>query len=294
MNFYRRGCYLDEEKKLKFFKKFTKNNCRSECLANKTLELCGCAQFFMVREKVTRICGVSDMKCFKKLEEESNSVDWCDCLLECGEIVYKTELKRTEYMRFNQGLYLVDFSDFSHTSRILVFFKYPDFFPNILKQQLTTLDFISYCGGALGLFLGFSAVSAIEIVYYFSVRIWFDRKQHTKVSSFNESNATSDDSSSNNFLVQVMNSTSIHGFNHVARPKRTFSEKWTTNSWRNHILKEFFVIFQIFLVCHCSHHIVFLWSSNKQHLSKIPKRTYLDDLWGQHFWYDQKRNWCCH
>ena len=41
---FRRGCYLKNEKPLKFFKIYTKNNCRSECLANKTLEVCGCAQ----------------------------------------------------------------------------------------------------------------------------------------------------------------------------------------------------------------------------------------------------------
>jgi acid-sensing ion channel, other len=78
---------------------YTKNNCRSECLANRTLTVCGCVQFFMVREKTTRICGVSDMKCFRKVDDESQNKDWCECYLKCGEIVYKTEQQQNEFIR---------------------------------------------------------------------------------------------------------------------------------------------------------------------------------------------------
>jgi hypothetical protein len=95
----KRGCYLKAEKPLKYFKIFTKNNCRSECLANKTLAVCGCAQFFMVRDVSTRVCGVNDMKCYKKVDEESENHDWCECLIECGEIEYKTERKQMEHIR---------------------------------------------------------------------------------------------------------------------------------------------------------------------------------------------------
>jgi acid-sensing ion channel, other len=98
MKCFRRGCYFANEKPLKFFKKFTKNNCRSECLANKTMAVCGCTQFYMVRGVRSRVCGVLDMKCYKKVEEESQEVDWCDCLLECGEIEYKTEQQQNDFV----------------------------------------------------------------------------------------------------------------------------------------------------------------------------------------------------
>jgi acid-sensing ion channel, other len=96
----RRGCYLPNEKVLKFFKKFSKENCRSECLANKTLEVCGCVQFFMVREISTRICGIHEMKCYQKVEADLSKSDPCHCLLECEEIVYKFEVKQMEIVVF--------------------------------------------------------------------------------------------------------------------------------------------------------------------------------------------------
>jgi acid-sensing ion channel, other len=95
---FRRGCYLNEEKPLKFFKIYTENNCRSECLANKTLAVCGCAQFYMVREVSTRICGVADMKCYKKVENEYQNQDLCKCYLECGEIKYRTEQQQNDFI----------------------------------------------------------------------------------------------------------------------------------------------------------------------------------------------------
>lgn len=45
-----RNCYLEQERSLKFFQIYTQNNCEQECLANYTLKLCGCVQFFMMRE----------------------------------------------------------------------------------------------------------------------------------------------------------------------------------------------------------------------------------------------------
>jgi amiloride-sensitive sodium channel len=36
---------------------------------------------------------------------------------------------------------------------------------------MTSIDFISQMGGLLGLFLGFSLISGIEIMYWFTLRL---------------------------------------------------------------------------------------------------------------------------
>lgn len=94
----RRGCYLENERNLYFFRNYTRFNCQSECLANKTLESCGCVQFFMVRDEKTRICGVKDMKCYKNVENTIDK-DHCRCLMKCGEIQYEIEIKQNEFLR---------------------------------------------------------------------------------------------------------------------------------------------------------------------------------------------------
>jgi hypothetical protein len=53
----------------------------------------------MVREVLTRVCGVADMKCYKKVEEKSLGQDLCKCYLECGEIEYRTEQHQNEFVK---------------------------------------------------------------------------------------------------------------------------------------------------------------------------------------------------
>jgi acid-sensing ion channel, other len=43
----KRQCYFSMEKKLQFFDIYTERNCKMECMANFTLQQCGCVKFYM-------------------------------------------------------------------------------------------------------------------------------------------------------------------------------------------------------------------------------------------------------
>jgi hypothetical protein len=109
----------------------------------------------------------------------------------------------------------------TEASLLQIYFKSAEFSPKILQQQLTTFDFVSYCGGSLGLFLGFSALSAIELVYYFTIRIVFRRIQRNKVASSSEEVAEP----KKRFIVEYLGSSSIHGCNQIVAPKRSKLER---------------------------------------------------------------------
>lgn len=42
-----RNCFFNSERRLRFFNVYSENNCRAECLANYTLNECGCVKFSM-------------------------------------------------------------------------------------------------------------------------------------------------------------------------------------------------------------------------------------------------------
>jgi hypothetical protein len=111
-------------------------------------------------------------------------------------------------------------SDFR--SVLQVFFKASEFFPFVLRQQLTTLDFVSYCGGSLGLFLGFSALSAVEVVYYLTIRWMFLKYKKRRVSS----EASQDQTKSKNYMSEFMENSSIHGFNQTVKDNRHIVERF--------------------------------------------------------------------
>lgn len=49
-------------------------------------------------------------------------------------------------------------------------------------EVYSSSDFLAICGGLLGLFLGVSALSIIEFVYYFTLRLfWTIRRARTEI-----------------------------------------------------------------------------------------------------------------
>jgi ABC-type Fe3+-siderophore transport system permease subunit len=114
---------------------------------------------------------------------------------------------------------MYNYGDYDYSSEILVNFKNSQFYPLILQQQFTVLDFVSYIGGALGLFLGFSVLSFFEILYYFSIRIVLSFKQNQKV----ESEVRVIDHKSSiiyQFCFDFFENSSIHGMNQIIMRKR--------------------------------------------------------------------------
>jgi hypothetical protein len=120
---------------------------------------------------------------------------------------------------------LSNFKDPLYSGLMRVMYKSSDFFPMIRQQQLTALDVVSYCGGSLGLFLGFSALSAIEIVYYLTLRAICVKRQQMKVSVVESSN----ESTKNNYLAEFAESSTIHGFNQINMKIRHSFERFFIN-----------------------------------------------------------------
>jgi hypothetical protein len=110
-----------------------------------------------------------------------------------------------------------------YSGLLQVFFKSPQFFPIILQQKLTTLDLASYCGGSLGLFLGFSVISAVEIVYYLTLRVICSNRQLNKVSIIRSSEETQ---GSKNYLVEYLENSSIQGFKQLTVKKWHLVERF--------------------------------------------------------------------
>lgn len=50
-----RQCYFDSEHKLRFYRQYTQNNCKSECLVNFTHSQCGCVHFAMPSKKLETV-----------------------------------------------------------------------------------------------------------------------------------------------------------------------------------------------------------------------------------------------
>lgn len=92
----RRQCYFQNERKLKYFKTYTKRNCDLECLSNLTYSSAGCVLFNVIRDETMDICDHTTRR-FTILKEKNSKNQSCNCLPLCNSITYATEILNTRF-----------------------------------------------------------------------------------------------------------------------------------------------------------------------------------------------------
>uniref|UniRef100_A0A182P5E3 Pickpocket n=1 Tax=Anopheles epiroticus TaxID=199890 RepID=A0A182P5E3_9DIPT len=180
--FTKRQCYFADERKLRFFRVYSEQNCEFECLTNFTLDACGCVTFAMPRTNTTRVCEAHERRCTKRavtrlMELDELSVytghDTCDCLPACTTIKYDVELSN-DWINLDAMLDSMIKHDKSMEGMmpmlLYVYFKDNKF---LYIERVEYMNFngeLANFGGILALLSGMSLTSIAEIVYYILVR----------------------------------------------------------------------------------------------------------------------------
>ncbi|CAH1647309.1 unnamed protein product [Spodoptera littoralis] len=180
-----RQCYFPDERYLRYFKIYTASNCMIECLSNITYEKCGCVEFYMPHTNSKQICTQFDDDCIEMAREtmlhrESSQEDYvCHCLPSCNSVDYDAEILKTDYnlqklIGIYDALYKLPDKETLNSynySKLEIYFKKPRFLSMRRSELFGIIDFLANCGGLLGLFLGFSFLSLMEIVYFLTLRL---------------------------------------------------------------------------------------------------------------------------
>jgi Amiloride-sensitive sodium channel len=112
-------------------------------------------------------------------------------------------------------------------SKITIYFSENQFLTSERKEIYSKTDFLADCGGILGLCLGFSVMSLLEIFFFCTIRLWC---------SLMRSKAKVDDDSGpgglatlKELVVDYSTKTTIQGLNYMADTDRTTVERfcWT-------------------------------------------------------------------
>ncbi|KAL0821734.1 hypothetical protein ABMA28_005159 [Loxostege sticticalis] len=208
----RRKCYFPYERYLRYFKVYTQSNCEMECLANFTNARCGCVHFGMPHAPDMKVCNTGKVACMKAAQSELVLADIgsglniqeklndtvlearkvaskCQCLPACTSIEYEAETSQADYdwkAIFRAYRYPIPPEELDMLyARVMVFFKEPQFITSRRSELYGQTDFLANCGGLLGLFMGFSILSVVEIVYFLTLRlicvIWRRSKKHREL-----------------------------------------------------------------------------------------------------------------
>lgn len=193
-----RQCYLEGEKKLKYFRSYTRSNCQVECSANYTMRKCGCIHHSMPRMEDEKVCNWTQQECYRDgklstlvhtMEKSLNTSrsflqhgkSACGCLPACTSLEYDGEISVDEMRYFSQtkvGRYF--------RSLVTIFFKHDDFIYSKRSELYSFTDFIANFGGILGLFLGVSLLSIVEVIYFIAFRDVKPEHDHTHGNNYHD------------------------------------------------------------------------------------------------------------
>ncbi|XP_068083948.1 pickpocket protein 28 [Anabrus simplex] len=161
-----RRCYFQKERILRYFNVYTQESCELECISNYTMKKCGCVMFYMPRSSDMPVCGSTKTQCVVKglIQHHTEHDGHCQCLPSCTEIKYGMQMSQAKY-KWEQAdrLYKIPGS-------LAVAFQDTEIISSKRGELYGAADFVANCGGLLGLFLGFSILSLVEIIYFLTLR----------------------------------------------------------------------------------------------------------------------------
>jgi len=113
-------------------------------------------------------------------------------------------------------------------SRLTIYFKEDHFLTSHRKEFYGNIDFLADCGGLLGLFLGVSVISLLEIVYFCTVRLGFNlqRGQTSCQDEIKRVETKSKLRVLKDLVADYSTRATIQGINYVADTDRSWMERF--------------------------------------------------------------------
>ncbi|KAK0171895.1 hypothetical protein PV328_005287 [Microctonus aethiopoides] len=127
------------------------NNCYRECMKKKSLEICKCIPWFEIVDNSVMECNLNQYLCFL------NNIKSTDCISECYLLC-----DHTNYV-------FVKIGNNKEKTSIGIWKPISQFKREI---RFGWLDILVSFGGIMGLFLGYSILTTVELIYYFSLRFY--------------------------------------------------------------------------------------------------------------------------
>lgn len=158
-----RRCNFNQERQLEYYKLYSRSNCELEKHVNIFQHICGCRPHYLPGSG--KPCNALGMKCVNsdKVADFISNNTWEDCPPACETVAYDASVSTVPIANKNYG-----------ESVLRVFFKHSSVVRYKRDQLYSVEDILGNIGGTLGLCTGFSLVTLVEIVYFFTCR-WLIR-----------------------------------------------------------------------------------------------------------------------
>ncbi|KAJ9593527.1 hypothetical protein L9F63_014920, partial [Diploptera punctata] len=162
-----------------------------ECRENYTIELCGCTHFYYPNNGDYRICNLTDVPCLAKnkslllplkprqedFTSDKEPINYpCNCLPDCENYYYPIESSEgvlSESTVNNDLFFNSRKLNLEQDSMFSVYFN--NFMVTSYRRDVlySWKGLLGSLGGLLSLFIGFSLIGAVELLYFFTLRLYY-------------------------------------------------------------------------------------------------------------------------
>ncbi|KAI5631548.1 amiloride-sensitive sodium channel domain-containing protein [Phthorimaea operculella] len=155
-----RRCVFADELPLETSNIYTYSACMRQCRMQRSRSFCKCVPHFYPVTPGYRVCTIRELECIANNFAQITDVTKCSCELGCSHTVY--EVEKLSEIDTGKGSGATTSLETEFVSWPMVRYK--------REVLFGWVDLLVSFGGIAGLFLGFSLLSGVELVYYFTLR----------------------------------------------------------------------------------------------------------------------------
>ncbi|XP_026469527.1 sodium channel protein Nach-like [Ctenocephalides felis] len=195
-----RRCWYPHEHVSRLSNKYNFDNCVTECRVDTILRLCDCIPFYYpdidipINGVQRRTCDLTDAHCLKVnareisglqltpiTSDDINIENSCDCRQACNQRSYQIKVdKGIRQEKIPVPVQLFDTRNLTNLTEFNLYFKELSFVKYRRDPFMTWDSLLASVGGIFGLCLGGSVISLVELVYYFTMRFFYNWKRSNK------------------------------------------------------------------------------------------------------------------
>ncbi|KAJ9580041.1 hypothetical protein L9F63_004334, partial [Diploptera punctata] len=175
-----RECVFESERKLHYFPIYSEINCIAECRMDYTIQFCNCSHFYYHDTGKIRLCELADIPCLRKYYYAMRTFEFgktnmkCECPPLCNIVNYDVQYSSGNFQA-KQYQVTPFFNNITNvTGQTLFHFYYGSHVSIRTRRDIINSwnDLLSSLGGIFSLFLGCSLISGVEVLYYFTLRLF--------------------------------------------------------------------------------------------------------------------------
>uniref|UniRef100_A0AC35GSI0 Uncharacterized protein n=1 Tax=Panagrolaimus sp. PS1159 TaxID=55785 RepID=A0AC35GSI0_9BILA len=157
---------------------YSANHCEMNCRLNFFVENCNCAPVYLNFNKTFQTCDPIQLTTCEIKVNKTFQSETCNCAVECEKSEYDIQISYSNMMFTLEDREMMklegqslEYAKENYVS-VMIYMREISYELHEQQRQMQTADLLSNIGGSMGLFLGMSTVTMLEVFIFLFKSVW--------------------------------------------------------------------------------------------------------------------------